>query len=387
MRRPWRPANACRQPAEARVRVLLVGPPSPHLDHAERTISALGHDVVLVSYDGDHPRAAGKLPLVGGAGRLATICALVRAQFALRRLIRRHRPDLVHAHWLTGPGWIAAAAGARPLVVSAWGSDALRWTGASRLGRALAQLVARRAAAVTYDADAVQSALQSFGFRDAQLVRLVFGIDVERFRPGPPDEKLLARLGVDDGTAVILSPRGLDPVYRTETVVEAFAQVAARRKVTLLVRVPPGEDGRFAALRDSLHGTAAEHAVVGYENVEPDVLPALLRSVDVMVSVPESDGSSVLLLQALACGTPVVVSDLPANREWVRHDLGSIVPVGDPEVLARALESTLADPKAARARSLRAAARVADAASLVAEREILRRVYAAAVPAGPSSDR
>jgi glycosyltransferase involved in cell wall biosynthesis len=176
-------------------------------------------------------------------------------------------------------------------------------------------------------------------------------------------------------------------VYRTETVVEAFAQVAARRRATLLVRVPPGEGGRFAALRDSLHGSAAEHAVVGYENVETDVLPALLRSVDVMVSVPESDGSSVLLLQALACGTPVVVSDLPANREWVCDELGSIVPVGDPEGLARALESTLADPKAARARSLRAAARVADAASVVAEREILRRIYAAAVPAGPSSDR
>jgi glycosyltransferase involved in cell wall biosynthesis len=67
-------------------------------------------------------------------------------------------------------------------------------------------------------------------------------------------------------------------------------------------------------------------------------LPEYFRSADVYLSCAPSDGSSISLLCAIASGLPVVVSDRPSNREWVRHDdNGWLAKAGDPESFARVI--------------------------------------------------
>lgn len=355
------------------LRVLLFGPPTSHLEHAASVIRDLGHEVILVSYDTHHPGAFAHLPLIEGNRRVVTLWQLFRARAAFRAIIRSTRPDIVHAHWLTGPGWIAALAGAQPLVVSAWGSDALRWTPTSRLARALMRVVAQKAQTITYDADEVRVALERLGVPPARLERIVFGIE-RRFQPGPGRPDLLERLGATTGQPVVLAPRGLDAVYRPETVVGAFIRVAANRRSTLLLRVAPGQQHLLEDLEREF-GDLRASSVVAYESVDPADLPALLRSATVVVSVPESDGSSVLLLQAIACETPVVVSDLPANREWVTDELAPLVPVGDAVALADAIERILADPTRARTAMRELAVPVRQRASIEAERSELSLIY------------
>jgi glycosyltransferase involved in cell wall biosynthesis len=69
-----------------------------------------------------------------------------------------------------------------------------------------------------------------------------------------------------------------------------------------------------------------------------DRLAELYRVADVCLSVPSSDGTSVALLEAMATGRPVVVSDIPANREWVTEgESGVLVPPGDAPALSDAL--------------------------------------------------
>ena len=57
----------------------------------------------------------------------------------------------------------------------------------------------------------------------------------------------------------------------------------------------------------------------------------------VSVSVPTSDATSVSVLESMACGLPVLASDLPANRQWVDEQGGWIVPVRDAQALTQAL--------------------------------------------------
>ncbi len=353
--------------------VLLVGPPTVHLARWRALLEELGFRVTLVSYGEPAVGAVAELPGIGG-GRVRMILTLVRAAAVIRRTVRSTRPDIVHAHWLTGPAWAVALAGARPLVVSAWGSDALVWTPASRLARALARLVARRALATTYDADAVRDALIAEGFRPSRLVRVVFGADANRFRPRPRDAALLSRLGAPGGTSVVLSPRGLADVYRSETVVTATAAVAASRPVTLLARVPARDADRFARLQD-LAEAAGFAGLVPYGDVIEDELPPLLASVDVVVSVPESDGTSVLLLEALLAHTPVIASDLPANREWIPPEADWLVPVGDAAALAAAIERVLADPEQARRTAAAIAVRVREAGDRSTQLAAMRLLY------------
>ena len=358
---------------DKRLRVLLFGPPTSHLEHAQDTLSALGHDVIVVSYDTHHSAEVAHFPLIEGNRRALTVWNLIVARAKFKAVLRSTRPDLVHAHWITGPGWIAALARARPLVVSAWGSDALRWTPGSRLARALMRLVAQRAQAITYDADGVRVALERLGVPRARLTGIVFGIQ-ERFQPGPGQPDLLENLGVPTEHPVVLAPRGLDAVYRPETIISAFIRVAANRPSTLLLRVAPGQQRLLEDLERQF-GDLRASGIVAYESVDAGDLPALLRSAAVVVSVPESDGSSVLLLEAIACETPVVVSDLPANREWVTDGLAPVVPIGDAIALANAIEGVLADQQHARMGMRKLAGPVRQRASIENEHSELAHLY------------
>lgn len=327
----------------------------------------------LVSYDQRHADAVAHIEALPD-DRVARLRALAHSARRFRRIVHERSPDVVHAHWLTGPAWIAALAGSRPLVVTAWGSDALRWTPASRLARLLARLVAARAAALTYDANSVRDALAASGATREQLVRIVIGADDERFTPRPRDGELLDRLGAPRDRPVVLSGRGLDPVYRQDVVVRAFARLSPATNATLLVRAEAG-DPRLVALRAQADELGVGERLVTFDDVDDDELPRLLASVDAAVSVPESDGTSVLLLECLLCERPVLVSDLPANREWVPMSTGWLVPVGDPDALASAIDSVLADAPAAQLQARALALTVAERGSRKRQRDEMLALY------------
>ena len=81
-----------------------------------------------------------------------------------------------------------------------------------------------------------------------------------------------------------------------------------------------------------------EHAIYLVGRVSHDMLPSYFNESDLYVSCSYSDGTSVSLLEAMACGLPVIVTNLPSNREWVISQVnGWLVPPGD----AQALSSTI----------------------------------------------
>jgi glycosyltransferase involved in cell wall biosynthesis len=67
-------------------------------------------------------------------------------------------------------------------------------------------------------------------------------------------------------------------------------------------------------------------------------LPRYYRSADLYISASHSDGTSISLLEAMACGAPVLLSDIPGNREWVAPGKnGWLFPGGDANALAEAI--------------------------------------------------
>ena len=107
-------------------------------------------------------------------------------------------------------------------------------------------------------------------------------------------------------------------------------------------------------------------------------LPDLYRLADVVVSVPESDGGASTILEALACGRPIVATNLPSVAELIEDlDPESLVPVGDVTATARAIERVLDRPssesqeRGARGRALVEAS--ADQRRALSEMESLHR--------------
>lgn len=259
----------------------------------------------------------------------------------LQRAVRRADPDVVHAHYLTGQGWLAWASGFRPYVITAWGSDIYLDLGNAK-ARALGRVALRGAALVTADSRHLADAAIAAGARRARTKVVQFGVDTAEFAPRDASA-LRARL-VPDGGRIVLSPRTLLPLYRHELVVAALARLPADVVLLVSARGATPEAVRSLRHQAELHGVA-ERLVIESE-IPHGEMPAYLNAADVVVSVPSSDATPVTLLEAMACGRPTVLADLPSLREWYaggRDDLVIREPTPDGVAVAIGRALTLSD--------------------------------------------
>jgi glycosyltransferase involved in cell wall biosynthesis len=257
--------------------------------------------------------------------------------------MRRLRPQVVHAHWLPSFGWVAARARARPLVVSAWGSDVYRVSGLVRRRSAVAL---RGADLVFADSQDLLDAARTLAGRPVRGQVVRWGVDVDVFSPVDDAERrrIRTRLGLSDAGPVVLAMRSLEPfeIYNTPTILRAFAGLRRRRPGATLVlkhprTVPP------PAVIEAVHALGIADGVRIVGNVPLGELPDWYRAADVCVSVPASDSSPISVWEALACGRPCVVSDLPWARTELRDGEDAlVVPVDPAAVEAAVLEATSA---------------------------------------------
>lgn len=193
------------------------------------------------------------------------------------------------------------------------------------------------------------------GMPTERVHSIPWGVDLTTFTPDGPRADLTA-FGVPPGSTVIVSMRALEPLYRVEDIVRGFAQLTSELPAVHLV---VGNDGslrnQLEVLVRSLH---LEHRVSFIGSLPEESLPELLRATDAYVTASEVDGSSVTLLQAMACGTAVVASNTPGNSEWITDGAtGLLFQVADPTDLAAALGALLTNHLPTTARTLGASAR------------------------------
>jgi glycosyltransferase involved in cell wall biosynthesis len=325
----------------------------PNSIHTRRWVAwfaRAGHDVTIVDPVGvqiemglpPHIEVVHPEP-VTGFGPVGWL----RRRARLRHVLAALRPDIVHAHYLARFGWAAADAGVHPLVVSPWGSDLLQVPTRRLRTRLWNRRALRRADLVTVSSDGMREAAIAAGAGADRIRHVHHGVDTQRFHPGPAAPPLRRRAGIGDGELVVVSPRTIAPLYRHDVVVDAVAEVGRRLpQMPWLVMSARGADPA------SLEAVRARAAAAGIgerlriiDDVAPDDLPELYRLADVVVSVPETDSFAVSLLEAMACGRPVVASDLPAvapvlgGLDPVARQL--IVPIGDAFATATALEHAL----------------------------------------------
>ena len=292
-----------------------------------------------------HRRFEAYPELPSSRGRLAT--ALARRRDERRYLaafaegVGAIRPDLVHAGWVQSTGWATALSGFHPFVLIPWGSDILVWPRRSRRDHRKARRALRAADLVACDAGTVREAIVGISGLDPEGIPVFpWGVDLERFSPG--ESGLRRSLGWTDPGGVAVMTRQLRPPYGVLEFAQAFDRVRRHAPGARLLVV--GEGVLRPRLEEAL-GTSG-HLAGAVENAR---MPGFLRAADVYVSNSETDGSSVSLLEAMACGLPAVLTDLPANREWVTEgENGFLVPVGDREAMAERVGRLLTDPALAR---------------------------------------
>ena len=309
-----------------------------HMERWAGWFARSGHkvDVLSTSGLGSYPSGVGQ-HLLNRHGRGEWF-----ARLRLRWLLARLRPQVVHVHWAHF-ATLAAEKWKGPFVVTAWGSDIYRRDKFSdaewrALGNAL-----RRADSVTCDSDDLAERLRVEFALPAGCVSVVqWGVDTRSFSPGAASRAFVDELDLG-GKRVIFSARNFTPLYNQETVVRAFAMLlASQPDVVLMMKRHGGDPDYYNAIKSLISKLGIDSSVRICDSVPYERMPEFYRAASVTVSVPFSDATPMALLEAMACGSVPVVSDLPSLREWIRDgENGRIVAVDDVEALAEAMGDAL----------------------------------------------
>jgi glycosyltransferase involved in cell wall biosynthesis len=258
---------------------------------------------------------------------------------AVRRETRAFRPDVTVAHFLPNYGLLAALSGARSWMVACWGSDLLINAHRSPLHRARARFVLRRAPLIHVDAEVLADAAVSLGADRGRVWTRAWGVEAAAPAGGEG-----ARDGGASGGPRILWTRQLEAVYDPEPFVRALG---ALKRHGFAFRASMAGDG---PMREQVStwirevGVEREVTLEGF--VGEERLRMLHRASDIYVSVSRSDSTSQSLLEAMAAELFPIVSDIAGNREWVTHRReGYLVPTGDVDAIACAIEEAWRDPE------------------------------------------
>jgi glycosyltransferase involved in cell wall biosynthesis len=281
-----------------------------------------------------------------GRIRLPFASAL-HARRVVRGILARLQPDVVHAHTARPYGWQAGLAGYHPYVVTTWGSDVLLplrgWRGRFWQHRTLS-----RADLVTVVSDYMGAAAVRNGAIADRVIEIQFGVDTRRYVAASVPRASLRRLAIDE-RPFVFSPRAIKPIYNHETILEAFGRLGTGYQLVMTSRNAEAAHLEWLRAEIARRGLADRVRLVG-DAAEDDML-ALYQAAAVVVSAPHSDAFPISLLEAMACGTPMVVGDLPGIRAVLEGVIPTaIVPTRDAEALAAALRRTLELPADERAR-------------------------------------
>ena len=233
----------------------------------------------------------------------------------LRDVIRREAPDVIHAGPIQITALRTALAGFHPLVSMSWGSDIL--LGARKgFGRWAARYTLARSDVFVCDCEAVRELAMRMGMPGERIVVFPWGVDLDHFSPRK-ENHLRLLLGWQD-CFVVLSTRAWERLTGVDVLVEGFLRAAKSEPRLRLLLLGTGSLRSSICRRIQENGMTDRVYIPG--QVQYSDLPMYYRSADLYLSASTSDGSSVSLMEALSCGCPALVSDIPGNREWVEPE-------------------------------------------------------------------
>jgi glycosyltransferase involved in cell wall biosynthesis len=267
-----------------------------------------------------------------------------------RRVARRHRATVMHAHWVVPGGFTAAlAAPGLPLVVSLHGSD-VYVAEKIALVRSAARATFRRAGFVTACSDDLAGRAVALGADPARLETVPYGVDVERFRPDPSGRRSLrAELAGGRDAPLVFAAGRLVKKKGFEYLIDAMRGVPG----AVLALAGEGTLDDELRARAAAAGVSARVRFLG--NLPQDRIAACLAAADV-VAIPSVrdeagnvDGLPNVVLEALAAGAPLITTGAGGIGTVARPDQTAfVVPEHDADALAAAIRRVLDDPEAAR---------------------------------------
>jgi glycosyltransferase involved in cell wall biosynthesis len=283
------------------------------------------HKNIQVFFEPDHKINAEKT---------LTKLAYLKYVKILKKIIRQFQPDILHAHYATSYGLVGALSGFHPFVISAWGTDVMKFPDKNFVARSILSFNFKKAALLCATSNTIKEYISRITKKTVTVIP--FGIDTDTFAP-----KKVKTL-FNEGDVVLGSIKPIEIIYNIDVLIQAFATLSARHPRLKLLIVGEGAlQNRFEQLCVQL---GISEKVVFTGRIPFSEISSYYNMIDVLVNISEYESFGVSVIEAMACGKPVVVTNVGGLKEIVKDDsLGLKVAIRQVDETTAAIEKLITD--------------------------------------------
>ncbi|TFD95760.1 glycosyltransferase [Jeotgalibacillus sp. R-1-5s-1] len=259
----------------------------------------------------------------------------------IKKILKEFKPDIFHAHYVSSYGLVGALCHYAPFYVSVWGRDIFTFPQQGKVNKAMATYTLKKADVICSTSHVM--AKETNKYTNKKVFVTPFGVDMSHFRP---IEDVSKPEGFTVGTVKALSDK-----YGIADLIKAFSIVSKKhpsQSMNLLIVGDGEQRNEYEELAKEL-SVDAQTTFTG--RVHHTEVPQYINKMDVfgVPSTEDSESFGVAAVESMACGVPVVVSDVGGLPEVVKDgETGYVVQKQSPEQLAEKIEFLMLNQDQAR---------------------------------------
>lgn len=342
------------------MKIAMVGQFPPHIGGVGVHIHSLakklikeGHEVYVITYPHKDIKDIDGIHVIGTKGvnipRLRGLFFAINGKRELKKLIEKENIDIIHGHYLLPAGWTSVKAGKSTKTktyVTSHGSDMFEIYKKQSLIRPLIKKVLKDADVVLAVSDTLKNEIINTKIPDIEKkTRLHWNsVDINKFQTTKDNEskfkeELVNKFNIAADKPIVLFVGNMIKRKNVDLLIEAKKQLKAKANLVIVGDGPLLRQLKDKTENEYLEGNLDNVYFTGSRTDIEDIIP----SCDLLVLPSFTESFGLVLIEALACGKPVIGSNVGGIKEIITEDVGLLINPNDSEDLAKAIDRILTD--------------------------------------------
>ena len=264
---------------------------------------------------------------------MSTKLQYLRLKKKLNNVVNQFRPDILHAHYASSYGLLAALSGFHPFVLSVWGADVYDFPNKSFIHKSILKFNLKKADKILSTSEVMK--METKKYSNASIEVTPFGVDIEHFSPRSKTMNLFPEKALVVGLI-----KSLESKYGIDVLVKAFKIAIEKCPEIPLKLLLVGGGSLEDQLKKLVDGLGISDHVLFTGKIPHEQIPSFHNEIDIFVStsVDDSESFGVSIVESCACAKAVIVARTGGLKEVVlENETGLIVEENDPISTANAI--------------------------------------------------
>jgi glycosyltransferase involved in cell wall biosynthesis len=254
----------------------------------------------------------------------------------LKKSIAKFMPDVVHAHYATSYGLIGALSGFHPFVISAWGTDVMKFPQKNFVFKSILKYNLNKADTICATSHTIKDYLKSVTSKNIHVIP--FGVNIEEF------SKKEVKSLFSDESFVIGCIKALEDLYNIDVLIKAFAVLKSKFPSKSLKLLIIGVGSQEAELKKMVSDLKLTEDVTFTGRIAFSEVSNYFNMLDVLANISDYESFGVSVIEAMACEKPVIATNTGGLKEIIENStFGSLVEIANVDQTAHEMERYLLD--------------------------------------------